>query len=423
MTYLHPIQPFLIVPPTEGEPCLDRNPGSERERHALAAREPGLPALLSHPDTPDHALRGVADGMWAPAGGPAVFLHREEYPIEQDVVKTRWSVVVGLDLERSPLVTILSASRDAVDAHVGHLRAAGVDPGGISVLYRDEEQLLDKLVEARGELPPLLTLSSDIARHQVWALSADEGEAMLRFLESCRATIVGDIALYRAMLRLRQEPGFASPRPVVSFFNQREFGVTLASTALIYPDYEGFDINRFSAFLHQQFEVTEFRVSPLLPSDLSHREFFDSVRTEGITQRVVGVLVYGVPTALLVKVPDGNIPGINSDVPEAALEYDAEWVERALVRPFFPPSVTQPRRVLVNPRAAPRELEDAGGGIALILNPPPKRHIPDLADLGWRLPGWALEFRPPTVRGLFMAPLRPQSHDTSTREQRSQERK
>ena len=165
--------------------------------------EPGLPALLCHPDTPEHALRGVADGMWAPVGSPAVFLHREEYPIEQDVVKTRWSVVVGLDLERSPLVTILSASRDAVDAHVSHLRAAGVDPGGISVLYRDEEQLLDKLVEARGELPPLVTVSSDRARHQVWALSTNEGEVMLRFLESCRATIVGDIALYRAMLRLR----------------------------------------------------------------------------------------------------------------------------------------------------------------------------------------------------------------------------
>ncbi len=408
MPYLHPIEPFLHLPSEAGALCLDQHSDADRRRHAHETAARGLQALIRHPRTPESATRGVAERIWGPVGASGVFVHREDFLMDGGVEKTRWSVVAGLDVRASPLRPVTSSPRDTVELTVSHLRAAGVDPGGITVLYRDEMQAIEKLVEARERTPPLVMLQGSRGeRHHVWLLPPDEGEQILRLLESCRSSLVGDLVLYRAVTRLMDQPGFSRlSRPIVNLYNQRDFGVTLASTALVYAPFDGFDLNRFIASLHTLYEVVEYRAQESTPDD-PWCEFFHAIRTEGITQRVAGIVAHGVPTAFLVKVPDGALPpGFASDVPEPALEYDVEWVERGLVQRLLPEGVA-PVQVLTEPRQAHESLAAAGGGLAIILNPPPKRHIPDLADVGWRLPFGTLQLKPPVARGLFLAPLVP----------------
>lgn len=408
MAFLFPIEPLLHRPTPEGGLCLDLTTDTERLRRAHDSGARGLRALIASPYTPESAVQGLAQGVWAPVGEPAVFIHREEFVLDGGAVKSRWSIVAGLDLAASPLRPVAVSPRETVEVMVGHLRAAGVDPGGITVLYRDGLQVIEKLIETREGMPPYLTLEGRAGeRHQVWKLETDEGEKLLRLVEGCRSTLVGDLVLYRAFQKLMDLPGFPRRvRPLVNLYNQRDFGVTLASTALIYARPDDFELNRFIAALHSLYEVAEYRARETKPED-RWREFLEAVRTEGITQRVAGLLVAGIDTAFLVKVPDGTPPpGIDTEVPEPALEYDVEWVARGLVQRLLP-SAAAPRVVLTEPRDAAGALSQHEGGIAIILNPPPKRHIPDLADAGWRLPFGSLQLKPPAARGLFLVPLVP----------------
>lgn len=406
--FIHPIDPLVLLPPQEGTACLDRHHEGERRYQAHRVQGSGLVGLIRHPRTPSNARVGVTEGIWKPAPGPGIYLVREDFFLEGGVEKTRWSVVATIDPEACPFHPIVTAPRDDVDCMIDHLREAGVDPVGACALYRDEDNHLERLVEARADELPLVTFRTALGgNYSVWCLPEDEGAAVAALIERSAGSLVGDVSLYRAILRLRDEPSFPSrPLPGVHFLNQRDFGLMLASTARIYPRSENFDINSFVAMLHHSYDVEEYPIR----EPQRFRKFIENVRMEGVTSRCVGVVINGLAVGLLVKVPEGDLPLFPAtQPPNAAYEFDAEWVERGIVEPLLAPEQHEPLEVLADPQGVRAALTRDRAGIAFIVNPPPKRHLPDLAQAHWRLPYGALQIKPPVPRGLLLNPFRPVS--------------
>lgn len=410
---LHPIDPMLLQGQPVGRPCLDYRPDGARVRAACALgvgpAPTGLTALLGNALAPPNVLRGAAAGRWLPVGRRAVYLVREDFRLDGGVEKARFSVVCGVDPGCAALRPVVTAPREAVDHIVEELRVAGADPTGTTAFYRDEDNLVERLIEARGPEAPVHRLRTSDGGFTIWALSAGEGQAVLNLLERSATAVIGDTSLYRALVRLRDHPAIADEtRPVVHFFHQRDFGVILASTVRIYPEHADLDRNALVALMHRDHEVREF---PLTPGG-SHplRPLLDALRMEGVTRRAVGLVVRGLPIGLLVLLGEGELPQFPEDaVPEAAAEFDAEWVERGIVQRYLPSAVHAPRDVLLDYDESLDLFErDPGAGLAFYLNPPPKRPIPDLVAAGWRLPMGSLQLRPQVPRGLFLHPFVPQ---------------
>ncbi|MCI0650324.1 MAG: hypothetical protein L0Z55_00425 [Planctomycetes bacterium] len=407
MSGLAPIEPYVHLPASGEGAILDCR--SEGDRLANAKRAvAGLPGLIAHPRAPATLLRGVCDRVWAPLGERGVFVCQEEFGADGAVERSRWSVVAGLDPMHSPFRPVIAVPRAAVDATLRHVRAAGADVGGIAVLYRDEEQKLDPIFELRAHSPPIVVIQHPSGtRFRLWLLGREEGAGVLEFLAGTRGAIAGDVVLYRALIRLRDEVAVAREcNPIAHFYNQRDFSVTLASTARIYPAFDDFDVNAFVAALHSAYDVTEFRLGRGGIVESAYRELCDTIRTEGITQRTAGVLIRGVELGFMVKVREGQSPPwITEQIPDEALDYDVEWTERGMLSRLFPPEAASPQSYLADPLLAPAALEQGKGSIATILNPPAKRHLPDLAERGWRLPFGTLMLKPAVPRGLLLAPF------------------
>ena len=396
-----------MLPRHESAPvfCLDRRSDSQRRRAPDGAE--GLSALIATPRTPASLAAALDSGFYVPSDGPGVFLHREEYRIEGGITKTRWGVIAGLDPVLGEVHPVVSPPREPLEPFVEQVRLAGVDPGGTTLLYRDEEHMIEKLVDARGTSDPLLALEEpDGSQHRVWRLSDDEAEVVLQLLAHCPSTLVGDLSVYRAMARLAGE--FGGPQrqgTIVHCFNQRDFGVTLASCAHLFDLPSEFEVNAFVAGLYSDFEIVEFNVGAPEVEPRAWNNFYDMIRTEGITQKVVGLSVRGIENAYMVRVPEGQRPpGVDDSVPESAIEYDAEWVYRSIVDRYFPPDSQRASDILVEPRRVPECFMHPCDHrrVSVVLNPPPKRHIPDLAGLKWQLPFGTIQVRPVVPRGLFL---------------------
>ena len=408
MSYLHPIQPLVHLPTGGSTVRLDRSTADQRRHELAKGSNSGLARLIRHPRTPVTAREGVDSGIWTPNGKRGVYLHREDYTLPGGVEKSRWSAIVELDPDTCPLRPVVESDPMEVERLMDSLESAGVDPGGVTALFRDENHHLEQLVEARSGIPPLITIQDPMSgRHCLWRLSEEEGEAVIALLERCGTAIVSDVGLYRALVRLRHRPGVPrTVRPIVHFYHQRDFGVTFAATARIHGLDDAFDINQLLACLHERYVVKEYLVRGDLPSSEAHRELLEHIRTDGITQRVIGVLVRGSRTAFQITVPEGSTPSFgDAELSDAAREFDVQWVQRGIVDVLLPADCRTPLHVLSEPKCAPHALSEGEGRVAFIVNPPPKRFIPNLSREGTPLPLGALQVKPPGPRGLVLSPL------------------
>lgn len=407
LRFLHPIDPYLLQPPLRGAPCLDRGTEAERAERALSDAL-GLPALVDHEATPRSLTEALDRGVWVPAEASAVYLLQERCVLPGGVLKTRNGLLLAVDPERSPFHPVLATPRPLVDRLIGHLDVAGVDPGGVCGLYRDEGHYVDRLVEVRGNERPVVRVDEPLGGHcSIWRLPADEGAALAALIERSPGCIVGDTSLYRALVRRPGTSLGTQPyRPTVCFYNQRDFGITLTTTVRAYPSCDGFDLNEFAALLHEHYEVQELPVTATDPETL--RRFTDAVRMEGVSRRTLGILARGAGSGWLVHLEEDERVAVatQTQVPETALEFDAEWVERGLVQRFLPPPMHDAVSVSSDPVAAGAALDDSPVAVTFVVNPPPKRLLSQLSQLGWRLPAGSIQIKPPPPRGLVIRPLR-----------------
>ncbi|MEM7167519.1 MAG: hypothetical protein AAF581_18830 [Planctomycetota bacterium] len=405
LSFLHPIEPLIAVGSVDDPPCLDRRGDGERTR-VLPGRSV-LASLIDHPRVPDTVLQGVSNGVWRATGQRAIYLVWEQCLLDGGVEKSRWSIVAGVDPEMVPFRPAVSAPRDAVARLTEEIRVAGVDPVGAVGLYRDEENQLEKLVEARKGKPPLVSIpgGAEGGEFRIWALEEEEGHAVSAMISQSPGAIVGDVASYRAVMRARDHANVApSTLPVVQFFNQREFGVVLTSTLRAYS-MGGVQVNDFALRMHEFYEVREQVIDPNDRDSL--RRFLENVRMEGVARQVVGVVIRGIDRGFIVAVPDDGRPRFESgQPPEVAYEFDAEWVERGMVDAWLPDRCREPISVVPGPdRVATIFAEQPQADVAFVLNPPPKRHIMSLGHANWRLPHGSLQLKPAVARGLFLCPL------------------
>ncbi|MFN0059515.1 MAG: hypothetical protein ACKVX7_13745 [Planctomycetota bacterium] len=410
MTQLKGIEPFLHLP--HGDLCADARTDGDRDRDLLQVDgPPGLRGLLKHVATPISVLNGLVSGVWAPAGKCGFYLHRENFVHESPIEKLRWCVLAALNPLNTCFAPVVGATRVSIDQTLTHLRRAGVDPVGVSALFRDDELHMEKLIEARRGIPPLVDLVTEHgARHQLWCLSAGEGELLAGLLTRLGGALVGDLSLYRALLRARDLPFVSGETwPVVRFYNQRDFGVALAGTVRCYNLPVGLELNLLVERLHRFYDVSEFSLAGAADeSCLALRGFLDELRSEGVAHRAIGMLARGTDTAFLIRAKEEQVALIgHENPPYVATQFDAEWLEKGILRQVSPQHDLELVTVTCEAEDASVALERFGAQLAFVLNPPAKRHIPELARSQWRLPVGALQLVPATPRGIVLVPLKP----------------
>lgn len=402
MSIVYPIEPWIQLP--AANLCLDeRTDAQRRERFQDSL---GLRSLIPHHDTPISATSAVEEGRWTPTGSSGIYLVREELVDASAIEKVRHCWMGSLDPDARRFKPVVAAEREMTDRLAREVRRGGVDPTGVVALYRDEDHRLEKLVEAKRGATPLSTLVSPSgARTQVWCLSREESGFVSAVLEECGGGIVGDVAMYRAIVKLRDDPTMdSSIRPVVRFYHQRDFGVSFAPTARLYRG--TLDMNRAMAKLHPVYEVDEYSVGSMD----QRAAFVERVRNDGVTHRSIGLFVRGSGTGFLIRTPDETVRLIeHENTPEAAGRFDAEWVEKGILRRLFDVPV-EIARIETDLTRLPHHLVASDAGFGFVVNPPPKRDVSALVQSDWRLPVGSLIVRPAVARGLLLCPLRPASH-------------
>lgn len=402
------IEPFLLTPhfrEPEVRCALDFRSDADRDASAAGSPRGGLTELLGDDTLPVGAFDAVLTGGWAPPGMRGVYLVRETFSKPKGEV-VRWAIVGALDpVENDVFPPVVMADRSTVDASIRNVRQAGVDPGSVVALYRDEELRIERLIEARQEIDPIVEYSLDEGQFAVWCLSPEESAAVIAVLVQCGGAVVGDLSLYRALQRLRDDD-LISPqqRPLVRFYNQRDFAVSFAATARVYRTPESLDPNAIVSGLHRVASVEEIELGD--PAQLE--PIAEQLRSEAISNRTTALFLRGSRTVYLVRTPLDSVDLIGHENPPAvASEFDVEWIEKGLLRRLFPDFEGTAERVFSDPEAAYRSVQAGEGELGFLVNPPPKRAITGLRESGWRLPRNSLLLKPPVPRGLIMGQLVP----------------
>ncbi len=406
MSPLAPIEPFLLAAQSRH---LDYRTDGDRRHEIFSTHRAGLSQLVGNQEFPTRAFTAVRDGVWAPVGRAGIFLVKEESRNRSATERVRYSVFAGLDPESSNFRPVVVADRPSVDATVDHLRQSGVDPCGVVAFYRDEEHQLEKAIEIRDTLEPLVRIQPTPEQAvSVWRLTDEEAAEMAELIGRRGGAILGDINLYRALLRVRDDPIVsAHSRPVVQFYNQRDFGVTLASQVRMYNFAGSFDPNSVLKELHALYEVEEMSTGGGLTAE-TIVAFGERLRMEAVSARVFGLLLRNVETLFLVKAREEQVNLIgHENPPEIAGSFDVEWVEKGVLRRLYPEEDFIPGRVVPTAGSVLEIFGQESADIAVMLNPPSKRRVFELSKEGWKLPIESLQLTPPVPRGLFLSPLRP----------------
>lgn len=411
------VEPLLAV---TSSPVLDGRCDAKRDSDLVGKSSEGLAQLLGNDGLPAGGLDVVLNGKWAPSGRPGLYLLRESIPrpatafaktsagSQSSGETVRWSVIGALDPgSETRFVPAVSASRVDVDETARHVRLAGVDPGGVIALYRDEELRIERLVETREGIPPLAEYATAEGNFHLWCLSAEESQAAISVLTECGGIVVGDVSLYRAIQRLRDDRLIApTQRPLVRFYNQRDFSVSFSATTRIYSEPQSFDPNRVVQILHSFAQVEEIELGD--PAQLS--PIVDQLRSEAISQRVTAMFRRESRTVYILRVPlDGVSLVGHENPPEVATEFDVEWIEKGLLRRLFPDRSLTASEVFVDANQGYRAVQSGQAEFGFLVNPPPKRALVETRESGWRLPRHALMLRPGAPRGLIMAALSPRA--------------
>ncbi len=196
-------------------------------------------------------------------------------------------------------------------------RATVAKFGLVFMLYEDEQNVADKIIEETSSQKPLINfVDEQDVRHRLFAITAEENiDAITKMMLDKSCIIADGHHRYETALNYYKET--ANPAAVyqmTGFVNIRQDGLTILATHRLVGDLEDFNLEKLITALRENFEITEYAFDSPPAKAEAKQKLFAQMKSEcDNDENVFGI--YGGDNAFYMAVLK-NKQAVDSAVPD-----------------------------------------------------------------------------------------------------------
>jgi uncharacterized protein (DUF1015 family) len=141
-------------------------------------------------------------------------------------------------------------------------RATAADFGSVFMLYEDEQNIADNIIETAADQKPLIDfLDEQDVRHRLFAITAkDNIDAIVKMMLDKSCIIADGHHRYETALAYSKETANpAAAYRMIAFTNTRHGGLVILATHRLLGNLEDFDAVKLITSLKKDFEITEYK--------------------------------------------------------------------------------------------------------------------------------------------------------------------
>jgi uncharacterized protein (DUF1015 family) len=141
-------------------------------------------------------------------------------------------------------------------------RATAADFGSVFMLYEDEQNIAEDIIEAAADQKPLIDfLDEQNVRHRLFAITAkDDIDAITKMMLDKSCIIADGHHRYgTALLYSKESANPAAGYQMLAFANTRHDGLVILATHRLVGNLKDFDAVKLIASLKENFEITEYK--------------------------------------------------------------------------------------------------------------------------------------------------------------------
>lgn len=162
-------------------------------------------------------------------------------------------------------------------------RATAAKFGLIFMLYEDQRNIVEKIIEEASRQKPLIDFADEQqVRHRLLAITTQEDIDTIAKMMLDKSCIIADgHHRYETALNYYKETGNpAAAYQMSAFVNVRQQGLTILATHRLVGNLENFHIEKLITALKENFEVTEYAFDSPQARDDAKEKVFAQMRTE-----------------------------------------------------------------------------------------------------------------------------------------------
>ena len=156
-------------------------------------------------------------------------------------------------------------------------RATVAKFGLVFMLYEDEQNIADKIIEKASRQEPLIDCADEQqVRHRLFAITAkDDSDAIAKIMLDKNCIIADGHHRYETALNYYKETANpAAAYQMTSFVNIRQDGLTILATHRLVGNLQNFRLENLITAMRENFEITEYPLdSPRAKADAKQKVF------------------------------------------------------------------------------------------------------------------------------------------------------
>ena len=156
-------------------------------------------------------------------------------------------------------------------------RATVAKFGLVFMLYEDEQNIADKIIEKASRQEPLIDCADEQqVRHRLFAITAkDDSDAIAKIMLDKNCIIADGHHRYETALNYYKETANpAAAYQMTSFVNIRQNGLTILATHRLVGNLQNFRLENLITAMRENFEITEYPLdSPRAKADAKQKVF------------------------------------------------------------------------------------------------------------------------------------------------------
>ncbi len=297
-------------------------------------------------------------------------------------------------------------------------KATGAKFGQVFLLYKDEEQVADKIIEAAARGKAAIDFSDEQGvRHRLFVIDGkDEIEAIAAMMSDKSCIIADGHHRYATALNYYKETGNPAARyQMLTFANTCNEGMIVLATHRLVNNVEGFEVGKFLAGLGEKFEIREYGFdSPQAGVDAKQKMLADMRAEFDADKNAFGVYGGGGAFYLAVLKDKGAMDSAAADKSGAWKSLDVAVLHKLILEGLL--GIGEKR---LASQSNVEYIKDTSGAIdesigkvdagqkqaAFFMNPPKMEQIEGVAAAGEKMPQKSTYFYPKIYTGLAIYKL------------------
>jgi uncharacterized protein (DUF1015 family) len=173
-------------------------------------------------------------------------------------------------------------------------RATAADFGSVFMLYEDEQNIADSIIESASSQKPLIDfLDEQDVRHRLFAITAKDNIDAITKMMLDKSCIIAD-GHHRygtGLIYSRQSPNPAAGYQMIAFANTRHKGLVILATHRLIGNLGNFDPVKLIASLKKNFKITEYKFGHQAGDKAAAKQ---KMLSQMKTERTSGKIAFGI---------------------------------------------------------------------------------------------------------------------------------